>query len=99
MTFLLNPLQLLLPTSTTCYVVEFQGRTCIIDERLRPEDGDTVLLDMLGMYEWGNLYTHPNRVITDEGVILEEDLLEDMAILGVVTHEVTAIKVQDRSPI
>jgi len=54
---------------------------------------------MLGMYEWGNLYIHPNRVITDEGVILEEDLLEDMAILGVVTHEVTAIKVQDRSPI
>ncbi|KJV34032.1 hypothetical protein VI01_04825 [Pantoea sp. SM3] len=58
-----------------------------------------VLLDMSLMYEWGNLYTHPHRVITDEVLILEENLLEDMAILGVVTHEVTAIKGQDGSPI
>ncbi|WP_337022568.1 MULTISPECIES: hypothetical protein [unclassified Pantoea] len=88
-------MQQLLRTSQTRYLIEFRGRTCIIDEELRPENGDTVLLDMSGMYEWGNFYTHPHRVITDEGLILEDDLLEDMAIFGVVTHEVTAIKVQD----
>jgi hypothetical protein len=99
MTFLLNPLQRLVPTSSTCYVVEFQGRTCIIDEQLRPGDGDTVLLDMSGMYEWGNFYKNPHRVITDEGLILEEDLLEEVAIVGVVTHEVLVIRGQESSPI
>ncbi|ORM64551.1 hypothetical protein PRCB_16635 [Pantoea rodasii] len=93
------PVQKVMATSTTCYLVEWKGRSCIVDEKRRPQNGDTVLLDMSGLYEWGHAYLHPSRIITDDGLTLEDDLLEDVAVVGVVTHEVTAIHEQDGSPI
>jgi hypothetical protein len=93
------PVQKVMATSITCYLVEWKGRSCIVDEKRRPQNGDTVLLDMSGLYEWGHAYLHPIRIITDDGLTLEDDLLEDVAVVGVVTHEVTAIHEQDGSPI
>lgn len=93
------PVQKVVATSTTCYLVEWKGRSCIVDENRRPQNGDTVLLDLSGMYEWGHSYLHPRRIVTDEGLTLEDDLLEDVAVVGVVTHEVTAIHEHDGSPI
>ena len=94
------PVQKIMATSTTCYLVEWKGRSCIVDEKRRPQNGDTVLLDMSGLYEWGHAYLHPSRIIiTDDGLTLEDDLLEDVDVVGVVTHEVTAIHEQDGSPI
>lgn len=98
-TFLPQPLEHILPTSKTCYLVEWNGRSCIVDEKQRPKNGDTVLLDMSGMYEWGIVYQHPCRIITDDGLTLEDDLLEDVSVVGVVTHEVTALHEQDGAPI
>jgi len=50
-TFLIQTLQQLLPTIKNLLPVEMKGRSCIIDEKRRPQNGDTVLLDMSGMYE------------------------------------------------
>ena len=93
------PAQNHMTTSATYYLVEWKGRSCIVDEKRRPQNGDTVLLNMSGMYEWGHAYMHPSRIITDDGLTLEDELLEDVAVVGVVTHEVTAIHDQDGSPI
>jgi len=57
-----------------------------------PLNGDTVLLDMSGFLEWAQIFLHPRRVITDEVMILESDLLEDIAIVGVVTHEISTLQ-------
>lgn len=99
MTFLLQPLQHLIPTSNSCYLVEWKGRSCVIDEQKRPQNGDIVLLDMSGMYEWAMIIIQPRRIITDDGMLLMDDLLEDIAVVGVVTHEITALYEQNDSPI
>jgi len=90
-TFILQPLQQILPTSRTCYLAEWKGRSCIVDELRRPQNGDTVLLDMSGLSEWGQIFFHPHRIITDDGLTLEDDWLEDVAVVGVVTHEITEL--------
>lgn len=99
MTFLLQPLQHLIPTSKSCYLVEWKGRSCVIDEKRRPQNGDTVLLDMSGMYEWAMIMIQPRRLITDDGAFLMDDLLEDIAVVGVVTHEIATIYGEDDLPI
>jgi len=97
-TFLLSPLQQLLPTNETCYAVELKGRCCIVDELRRPGYGSTVLLQVAGMLEWGEMMFQPNRILTEDGVLIEDDLLEDARIVGLVTHEVSAMPVSDFSP-
>lgn len=99
MTFVMQPLHQILPTSRSCFVRELKGRTCIVDAMRMPQSGDTVLLDMSGFLEWAQIFLHPRRLITDEGMILESDLLEDIAIVGVVTHEITALLSGDDTPI
>lgn len=99
MTFLLQPLKHLIPTSESCYLVEWKGRSCVIDEKRQPQNGDTVLLDMSGMYEWAMVMMTPRRIITDDGLFLTDDLLEDVAVVGVVTYEAIALYVDDFSPI
>lgn len=79
--------------------MELKGRSCIVDEKRRPQNGDTVLLDMSGMYEWAIVMITPRRIITDDGLFLADDLLEDVAIVGVVTHELTLVQEQDGSSI
>ncbi|WP_313687384.1 hypothetical protein [Pantoea sp.] len=95
---MMQKLEQILPTSKTCYLVEWGGRSCIVDERKAPENGSTVLLDMSGMYEWGVTLFHPRRIVTDDGLTLEDDLLEDVAIVGVVTYEVSRVY-EDQLPI
>lgn len=95
---MLTPLQQLLPTNETCYPVELKGRCCIVDELRRPGNGSTVLLDVSGTLEWGMTMFHPNRILTDDGLLLKDDLLEEVRIVGLVTHEVSAMPVSDFSP-
>lgn len=85
--------------SRTCYVRELKGRICIVDEIRTPRSGDTILLDMSGFLEWGKICLLPTSIVTDEGMILHQDLLEDIRIVGVVTHEITTISEQESSPI
>lgn len=98
-TFLLQPLQHILPASNSCCMVELNGRRCIVDKKRNPVNGDTVLIDMSGMYEWAMIMIQPRRIITDDGAFLMDDLLEDIAVLGVVTHEVTSVYESEWSPI
>ncbi|EJL90202.1 hypothetical protein [Pantoea sp. GM01] len=79
-------------------MVELNGRRCIIDKQRYPINGDTVLIDMSGMYEWAMIMIQPRRIITDDGAFLMDDLLEDIAVVGVVTHEVLQIH-DDELPI
>ncbi|WP_343462993.1 hypothetical protein [Pantoea sp.] len=58
-----------------------------------------MLLDMSGLPEWGEIFFHPYRIITDDGLMLLDDLLEDVAVSGVVTHEITTFEEQDKLPI
>ena len=80
-------------------MVELNGRRCIVDKKRNPVNGDTVLIDMSGMYEWAMIMIQPRRIITDDGAFLMDDLLEDIAVLGVVTHEVTSVYESEWSPI
>jgi hypothetical protein len=96
---MLQPLQKIIPTSKSCYLIEWKGRSCVIDEKRRPQNGDTVLLDMSGMYEWAMVMITPRRIITDDGLLLQDDLLEDVAVVGVVTHEITTMHEDDRPTI
>lgn len=70
-----------------------------MDELRRPCNGSTVLLKVAGRLEWGVTRFHPNRILTEDGLLLEDDLLEDVTILGLVTHEVSALPVSDSSPV
>jgi len=51
------------------------------------------------MYEWAMIMIHPRRLITDDGAFLMDDLLEDIAVVGVVTHEITTMHEDDRPTI
>lgn len=53
---------------------------------------------MSGMYEWGYTLFNPCQIVTDDGLILEDDLLEDVAVVGVVKYEVTSLP-DDNRPI
>lgn len=99
MTFLLEPLQHILSTSDACCMVELNGRRCIVDKQRYPVNGDTVLIDMSGVYEWAMIMIHPRRIITDDGGFLVDDLLEDIAVVGMVTHEITSLYADDDLPI
>jgi len=98
-TFLLQPLQHILPASNSCCIIELNGRRCIVDKKRYPVNGDTVLIDMSGMYEWAMIMIQPRRIITDDGALLMDDLLEDIAVVGVVTHEISALYEEDDSPV
>lgn len=80
-------------------MVELNGRRCIIDKQRYPVNGDTVLIDISGMYEWAMIMIQPRRLITDDGAFLMDDLLEDIAVVGVVTHEITTMHEDDRPTI
>lgn len=41
---------------------------------------------MSGVPEWGVAYSYPQRIVTDDGLILMDDLLEDLGIAGVATR-------------
>ena len=99
MTFLLQPLQHILSTSNACCMIELNGRRCIVDKQRYPVNGDNVLIDMSGMYEWAMIMIQPRRLITDDGAFLMDDLLEDIAVVGVVTHEITTVHEDDRPTI
>ncbi|WP_309835031.1 hypothetical protein [Pantoea sp. SORGH_AS_0659] len=58
-----------------------------------------MLIDMSGMYEWAMIMIQPRRLITDDGAFLMDDLLEDIAVVGVVTHEITTMYGEDDLPI
>lgn len=70
-----------------------------MDELRRRGHGSTVLLKVAGRLEWGVTMFHPNRILTEDGMLLEGDLLEDVMIVGLVTHEVSALPVSDSSPV
>ena len=99
MTFMLQPLQHILPTSKTQFMVELNGRRCIVDRERFPVNGDTVLIDIAGMYEWAMIMIQPRRIITDDGAFYMDDLLEDIGVMGVVTHEITTVHEDDRPTI
>jgi len=98
-TFLLQPLQHILSTRETSSMVELNGRRCIIDKQRYPVNCDTVLVDISGVYEWAMIMIQPRRIITDDGAFLMDDLLEDIAVVGVVTHEITTMHEDDRPTI
>ena len=85
MTFLHQSLEALLPRGE---VSECNGQQCILDKTRQPRDGDRVLVSMAGMCDWARVVLNPQRIITDDGFILEGELLEDVYIPGVVTHEI-----------
>jgi len=42
---------------------------------------------------------HPRLLITDDGAFLMDDLLEDIAVAGAVTHEINTMHEDDRPTI
>lgn len=70
----------------------------MIDELKTPVDGSTVLIDVSGVPEWGVLYSYPLRIVTEEDLLFMGDLLDDVTIVGIVTHEVMTMSATDGCP-
>lgn len=70
----------------------------MIDELKTPVDGSTVLIDVSGVREWGVLYSYPLRIVTEDDLLFMGDLLDDVMIVGVVTHEVMTMSATDGCP-
>ncbi|WP_051937017.1 hypothetical protein [Erwinia sp. 9145] len=85
MTFIHHPLNKIIQTGDDCFLTELHGELCIVDRTIRPVDGSRVLLDMYGINDWGRVILRPERIITDDGLLLEGDLLDGVIIIGVVT--------------
>lgn len=86
--FLFTQLNELIPTNADCYLTACNGSYCIID-RYRPAiAGSRVLVELAGKCDWARVAANPERIITDDGLVLTGDLLDDVRVIGVAIREV-----------
>lgn len=86
--FLFSKLNELIPTNADCYLTACNGSFCIID-RYRPAiAGSRVLVELSGKCDWARVAANPERIITDEGQVLEGEMLDDVRVIGVAIREV-----------
>ncbi|WP_368900334.1 phage repressor protein [Mixta calida] len=61
----------------------------LVDRSLTPCAGDTVALELFGNGQTGRLYE--SCIVTEGGEVLEEDVLESVMLIGVVTFEIVEL--------
>lgn len=87
-----------IPGVNTGELIECDGVLGIIERMRRASAGDRVLLSLGGICGWGRvLSTSPARILTDDDLVLADDLLEDIEVIGVLTHEMSYL-VEDERP-
>ncbi|HHH3525402.1 TPA: hypothetical protein ACPZBZ_004747, partial [Enterobacter hormaechei subsp. steigerwaltii] len=81
----------LLPTSAS--IVETQGGYDVIENASAFERGDTLLIWFCGRQQ--HAYWAGEALITDDGEAIEGDALDDVSLVGVVTHTISPVWVDD----
>ncbi|HED6238324.1 TPA: hypothetical protein R5X36_000404 [Enterobacter sichuanensis] len=69
----------------------------IINVAIKPEMGDTVLISFCGSLVFAKL--HGKALITQDGEAIEGDALDDVTVMGVVTHILNRVKDTDDRPV
>ncbi|MGS3451864.1 hypothetical protein ACB376_28625 [Klebsiella electrica] len=77
-------------------VVETGDGYAVIDVSRRPQQGDTVLVRYDGRAEFAKLMGR--ALITADGEAIEGDALDDVEVIGVVTHTIIDVQ-RDDSPV
>lgn len=77
-------------------VVETSDGYAVIDVSRRPQQGDTVLVRYDGRAEFAKLMGR--ALITADGEAIEGDALDDVEVIGVVTHTIIDVQ-RDDSPV
>ncbi|WP_338558805.1 hypothetical protein [Erwinia sp. E_sp_B04_7] len=94
--FLFSKLQDLIPTNHDCYLTTCNGSLCIID-RYRPAiTGSRVLIELDGKGDWAKVRMNPQQMVTDDGKIIQGDLLDEVTIIGVAIREVVPTYLSSR---
>ena len=78
-----------------CRVIETSCGWAVINVSLKPERGDTLLVSMDGRNQFVKLLGQ--ALITEEGEAIEGEALDDVTVLGVLTHTLNQVK-GDESP-
>ncbi|ELQ6142582.1 hypothetical protein FZI32_22060 [Cronobacter sakazakii] len=81
-----------------CRTIETSSGHAIINVAIKPEMGDTVLISFCGSLDFAKL--HEKALITQDGEAIEGNALDDVTVMGVVTHHLNRVKdTDDRSVI
>lgn len=80
-----------------CRTIETSSGHAIINVAIKPEMGDTVLISFCGSLDFAKL--HEKALITRDGEAIEGDVLDDVTVMGVVTHLLNRVKDADDRPV
>ncbi|ENQ1070516.1 hypothetical protein ACENXD_001944 [Enterobacter bugandensis] len=80
-----------LPTSAS--IVETQGGYDVVENSTLFKRGDTLLIWFCGRQQ--HAYWAGDALITDDGEAIEGDALDDVSLVGVVTHTISPVWVDD----
>lgn len=80
-----------------CRTIETSFGHAIINVAMKPKMGDTVLISFCGSLEYAKL--HGKALITRDGEAIEGDALDDVTVMGVVTHLLNRVKDADDRPV
>ncbi|MEI9580560.1 hypothetical protein V5067_15165 [Enterobacter asburiae] len=79
-----------------CRVIETSSGWAVINVSLKPERGDTLLVSMDGRNQFVKLLGQ--ALIAEEGEAIEGEALNDVTVLGVLTHTLSQVK-DDKSAV
>lgn len=72
-----------------CRVIETSCGWAVINVALRPQQGDTLLVNIDGKNQFVKL--HGQALITEEGEAIEGEALNDVIVHGVLTHSINRV--------
>ena len=76
--------ELLIPRPSATLIINDVGRVVIVDRSLRAGQGDTVAFELFGEGHIGKLLGR--ALITEDGEAIEGEALDEVTIIGRVTH-------------
>ncbi|MEB5888778.1 LexA family transcriptional regulator [Enterobacter roggenkampii] len=80
-----------------CRTIETSAGFVIINVAIKPEMGDTVLISFCGNLDFAKV--QGKALITQDGEAIEGDALDDVTVIGVVTHLLNRVKDTDDRPV
>ncbi|VAG06702.1 Uncharacterised protein [Enterobacter hormaechei] len=80
-------------SSSSARIVEIQGGYDVVEGSTLFKRGDTLLIWFCGRQQLA--YWAGDALITDDGEAIEGEALDDVRLVGVVTHTISAVWVDD----
>lgn len=85
--------EILCSIDANCHVIETSSGYAVIDRSLKPVNGDLVLAMYDGRSQFAKVMG--KSLITDDGEAIEGEALEHVSLVGVVTHTISPVWVDD----